>query len=374
MELNALLDQLQSDGTLHRIATNVTSQFGTVRRSYVGATILPERLVTVNQYRETKISYRSVIANNGSRYSPAQKKNGKLVGHFDVILADSDIADDFTGADYDVLIQMLTPVVGPLNASMPAMDASDQIQRWIDAAISVPLIELNEKQRWEAMVNKSVQLHGDNGYEETIQYPAYADLSINAADWTDPTVDPLDDIFKIVTAMSSRGTSVSRIIMGLPAIILMMGNAKMKARTGNVVVVNGTLTGVNGLVDVSSLNTQLGRFGLPAIEQYDLQYRTQTGAGFFLPRDAMVFVGASDSEERIDLGDGQYETIEGTLGYQAVGRGVGRSAPGRFVLVETKNDKPPRIEAQGWQTSLPVITEPELIGVVKAINVPATSK
>jgi hypothetical protein len=37
------------------------------------------------------------------------------------------------------------------------------------------------------------------------------------------------------------------------------------------------------------------------------------------------------------------------------------------VRAEHKEDKPPRIEAQGWQTSLPVITEPEAIGVLTGI-------
>jgi hypothetical protein len=32
-----------------------------------------------------------------------------------------------------------------------------------------------------------------------------------------------------------------------------------------------------------------------------------------------------------------------------------------------KDDKPPRVEAQGWETSAPVITEPEAIATITGI-------
>ena len=372
MEISQLLDQMQADGTLYRVANNPLVQFGTDTRAYLGATILPERPVRTNAYRESKIGFRTLVANHGSRYSPAQRKNGKFIGHFDVILSDSDIADEFTGEEYDTLLDLITPIVGAITPdNMPGMAAMAQVARWIDKGINLPLVEVNEVMRWQALVDKKVTLRGDNGYKEDINYPSYPDLVINAANWADPNVDPMDDFQKIATAFGARGVTVARVIMGLPAITLLMNNAKIRARIGPVVIANGgNLVQENGVIDQSQLNALFTRNNLPVPEQYNLQYRTQTGSNFFLRRDAVVVIGQSDSEERIDLGEGQFEIVPGTLGYLAVGRGVGRPTPGRYIRSEAFDNKPPRITAEGWQTSLPVITEPDLVAVLKGLNVP----
>lgn len=372
MEISQLLDQMQADGTLFRVANNPLVQFGTDTRAYLGATILPERTVRTNAYRESKIGFRTLVANHGSRYSPAQRKNGKFIGHFDVVLSDSDIADEFTGEEYDTLLDLITPIVGPIDGqSVPGMAAIAQVARWIDKGINLPLVEVNEVMRWQALVDKKVTLRGDNGYKEDINYPSYPDLTINASNWADPNVDPMDDFQKIATAFGARGVTLARVIMGLPAITLLMNNAKIRARIGPVVIANGgNLVQENGLVDASQLNALFTRNNLPVPEQYNLQYRTQVGSNFFLRRDAVVVIGTSDSEERIDLGEGQFEIVPGTLGYLAVGRGVGRPAPGRYIRSEAFDNKPPRITAEGWQTSLPVITEPDLVAVLKGLNVP----
>lgn len=373
MEIAALLDQLQTDGTLHRIATDPAVQFGTAARRYIGAEILPERRVTQNAFRENKISYRTVVANHGDRYSPAQRKGSKFVGHFDVTLADSDIADEFTGHDYDTLLQMITPLNGAIDASVPGMQAVAQINRWVDKGINLPLVELNEKMRWQAMIDKKVSLLGDNGYKEDINYPSFADLTFAAIDWTDDTKDPWDDIFKMMQAFAARGVKIARILTSLNVTQIMAKNAKVRARAGHITVVAGNITSQQGFATLAQMNAALGADGLPPIETYDLQYRTQTGSKYFLKRDVMAFIGSSDNDETLDLGDGQFETIEGTLGYLAVGRGVGQSAPGRYIRVEAKDDKPPRIDAQAWQTSLPVLTDPELIGVLTGIKKPGTN-
>jgi hypothetical protein len=83
-----------------------------------------------------------------------------------------------------------------------------------------------------------------------------------------------------------------------------------------------------------------------------------------------VIIGQSDESETIDMGEGQFEIVAGTLGYTAIGRGVGRPTPGRYIRSEAFDNKPPRINAEGWQTSLPVITQPELVGVIKGLNIP----
>jgi hypothetical protein len=43
MELADLIAQMEADGQFSQLANNRLAQFGTGRRNYVGATILPER-------------------------------------------------------------------------------------------------------------------------------------------------------------------------------------------------------------------------------------------------------------------------------------------------------------------------------------------
>jgi hypothetical protein len=56
------------------------------------------------------------------------------------------------------------------------------------------------------------------------------------------------------------------------------------------------------------------------------------------------------------------------LGYTAIGRGAGQASNGRVIRAEAFDNKPPRIEAEGWQTALPVITEPEALAVISSIS------
>lgn len=369
MELAALLDQMQADGTVVRIASNAAVQFGTANRRYLGAEILPERTVTVNAYRENQIRFRTVVANHGSRYSPSQMKNGKIVGHFDVVLSNMSIADDFDSALYDQILLALAPVQGSVRESVPAMNAVAQVERWIDRGINLPMVELNEVMRWQAIVDRVVKLRGDNGFTEDVNYPSYPELTFAAGDWTDDNIDPWDNITTMVNAMAARGVTVRRIVMGRQALTVMQKNAKVRARTGHVVMsTTGQIRGTIGMSNLRQINEALAGDGLPPIELYDLQYRTQTGGDYFLRRDVMVFIGSTDGSESIDLGDGQVETLDGTLGYVAVGRGAGRATPGRYIRVEAKEALPPSLFAEGWQASMPVIQEPEAIGILTGIG------
>ena len=110
----------------------------------------------------------------------------------------------------------------------------------------------------------------------------------------------------------------------------------------------------------------MSRERLPAIETYDLRYRTQTGETRFLSDTVMVLVATSGKDMSVDWGDVQ-RFIPDVLGYEAIGVATGRGKSGRAYYLTTQEDKPPCIIASGWQMSLPVITEPEAIVVVKAI-------
>jgi hypothetical protein len=161
---------------------------------------------------------------------------------------------------------------------------------------------------------------------------------------------------------------VSRIITSRAVLSIMAGNAKVQSRVGLATIgADGTIAMRAGRATRAAINNVMEQDGLPPIETYDLQYRTSDDTAYFLKRDVIVMLGTTGVNQEIDLGDERIELAE-VLGYTAVGRAAGQSDPGRVVRVEPKENKPPRLEGEAWQTSLPVILEPEAIGVIHTIS------
>ena len=360
MDLASLVADMVANGQFAALAGNPLAQFGP-QRQYLGATILPERMVEENVYRESSIRYRTVIANDGSRYSPAQlKASGELVGEFLVELGDQDIARQLSGRDYDALLRLLGR-----NTSMQAVDT---IVGWTDRTVNQALVERTELQRWQAIVDASVVRVGDNGYTETVSYPNPSGHRAAAAGtWSSDAYDPYADITGMVDLLADKGYTVGRIITSRTVVSILARNAKIQQRAAPVRVLSST--DVFGRVGIQEINGAFQADGLPPIETYDLLYRDQVSSGRFLASDVMVFIANTGVDPTWDLGDAaRFIPDVGVLGYTAIGRAVGQAAPGRVIRAETRTDKPPRIEAEGWQTSLPVITEPEAIAVVTGIS------
>ncbi|MEO7102866.1 MAG: major capsid protein [Gemmatimonadaceae bacterium] len=368
MDIRALVNRMSLTGEFSLIARNPLAQFGTPQRRYIGAELLPNRTVEVNNYIEEFIRYRSVIANAGTRYSPTQKKGGALVGSMQVNLAESDRASELTGRDYDALQRIL--------GRNDSFQAIAQITNFVDLTINVPLEEWLERARWQAIVSASVQLRGDNGYTEDVAYSNPAGQRAAAsATWSVGTNDPYSDVFAMVNLAASLGYSIGRIITSRNVANIMANNAKVQARTGRAVlnIGGGGVAVATGRASLGEINGTFGADGLPPIELYDLQYRTETGTSRFMPNNVMVLVAETGRDPGLDLGDTAIlapeilDRLGNTVGYTAIGRAVGQEAPGRFIRSEYFEDKPPRVWAEGWQTALPVITDPNAIFVITGI-------
>ena len=361
MDLATLVQQMNADGTVDTVARNPRAQFGRTNRQYLGATLLPERTVPENAFREESVRYRTVIANDGTRYSPAQLKEGDLIGSFLVELGNSDIARQFDSRKYDALLAYLN--------SNQSMEAIVSLTDWLDTTVNLALVEHDEAQRWQAIVDASVVRTGDNSYSETVAYsnPSGHRVAQSAA-WSTDSTDIFGDIFTMADLLASKGYTVNRMITSRSVLSIMAGNDTVKTRTG-IAVVNpsGQIQSAVGRATRDAINGILESDGLPPIETYDLQYRTNTGTSYFLKRNVFVLIATTGQDESIDFGD-QEELFPDTLGYLAIGRAAGQAAPGRVVKAFAKEDKPPRVEGQGWQTSLPVIQHPEAIGVITGIN------
>lgn len=360
-DLYTLINNMRTDGTIATIARNPAAQFGRTGRRYLGAELLPERMAEENAYREESVRYRTVISNDGTRYSPTQLKQGDLIGSMLVELAESDIAREFTSRALDGLMRLM-------NTNM-TMEGAASLTRWLDTTVNLGLIEGDEKRRWQAIVDASVVRVGDNAYSETVSYsnPAGHRAAQTAA-WSTDTTDIFENIFVMADLLASKGYTVNRMITSRNVLSIMAGNNTVKTRTGLAVVnSSGQITSAAGRATRENINGMLQADGLPAIETYDLQYRTQNTDEYFLKRDVFVLVATTGQDQTLDFGDTE-ELFPNTLGYTAIGRAAGQSGPGRVIRMEFKEDKPPRIEAEGWETSLPVVLNPEAIAVITGIT------
>ncbi len=370
MDLLALVRQMMTDGTVQTIARNPLAQFGPPARQYLGPTLLPERLVPLNSYRERNIRYRTVIANAGTRYSPTQiKDDNTFVGSMLVELGNSDIARQFDAEQYDAFIDLLQQNL--------TMDAVVQLIRWLDITVNRALLDHNEKNRWDAMLDAQVVLTGDNGFTETVALSNPAGHRVNAGGtWSSDAYDPYPDILAQVQLLTDKGYTVDRIIASRRVATILARNDKMAARTPlrvNVTVGTNQLVGTaRPLISLSDVNAIFAADGLPPIETYEQQYFDYAGAHRFLRDTSMMFVATTGRDETISQANYYQGALDlnlaNVLGYMAIGRAAGQSAPGRVIRMEPFDNKPPRIEAEGWQTSFPVILEPEAIAVINAIN------
>ena len=376
MDMSGLVAGMIEDGAFSRIVNNPMAQFGPVTRQYLGAQILPERTVPENSYTEESIRYRTVIANDGTRYSPVQLKRGLLQGNMHVVLGDSDIGSHFTSADYDAVIRLLQrsqPAMGGASPfagqDRPSMTAVQQMTNWADATLNLPLVELCEVQRWQAIVNAQVIRQGDGGYAETVGYPNPPGHRVTAAgQWSNDAYDPYSDFMAAQIFLATKGFTIGRIIASQPVIAKLQKNINIRQRLGLLSVAGGLITGLAGHASLAAINNLLNGDNLPGLEHYDLQYRTQTGSNFFLPRNVCVMIATTGRDESIDRGDLEPLLVENVLGYHGIGRAAGQSTPGRAVVVNTFGNKPPRVEGEAWQTHLPVITEPEGVYVISGIS------
>lgn len=366
MNLRELIERMMEDGGFLQLVNNPLSQFGPINQPFLGAEILPEQTVLENAYLEEGIRYRSVIANDGTRYSPAQLKQGVMTGQFQVILGESDIASEFTGQDYDALLR----IIGRLQpGSFPSMDALASLVNWVDVTLNQPLQIKNELYRWQAIVGAQVIRTGDNGYVETVNFPNPSGHRIAAGGaWSDDDYDPYPDIINMAEFLRAKGFTINRMFAGTPVSTKLQLNAKMRARIGILSIASGTTLGLPGRLDLAALNTIFQRDNLPPLEVYNGQYRTQGSSGYFLDRASLVMVCTTGRDISVIGTDQVPIPLTNTLGYLAVGRPAGQSASGRALFVESRTNKSPRIIGEAWQTTGPVITEPEAIGVLNTIT------
>lgn len=378
--LTELLAYLEQEGTLRDLLNDPTAQFGTGEVPYLGATLLPERRVEDNVFREQGIKYKTFLAQAGSYYSPAQLNTaGEIVGSFLVELGKNDQADQVTAQTYKTLMALLRDK-RPRDALLAAT-------RWFDFHILRPHLDLDEKYRWDAIIKAMVTRRGSNGYLETVDYPnppGHRPPPIPSGTVATPTgwydtsgsYDPFEDVFAVADMMSRKGYSLSRILTGSRKIPSVLGrNPVVRERTSSVTfTADGDLSARPGRATATQINGYLGEESIPPIEIYNKTYFAREGNGskeyLYIPDNVLVFIGGTQQTEVLDLGQerGVLE-LENTLGYYALGTTAQDYRPGRTTNIEERNLYPGGMYAEAVSLTLPVIMEPEAIAIL-TINPP----
>ena len=362
VDLGTFLERLIEQDRIDAVMTNEFAQFGVQPRQYVGAFLLPEDTVQQNTFRETEVMYRTVVANAGTRYSPAQIKEGGVIGgEMLVELGNSDISTRLRGDRYDDLVRYLQE-----DASM----ATQEIMDWVNSLVNMALVEYNEIKRWEALENAQVTTE-INGIEETVSYPDPTGNRVAASlDWTTDSNDPFEDILAMQSHLRDKGYTVENIITSHQVMSTLRRNEQVARRAGAVVGQADNTIQVQNL-DNEDVTGVFQQNSLPTPTVYDLNYFDEQGnSNRFMSDDVMVFTCRTDNEMEVRRSPDptQRRILRNTLGYTAIGKAAGQPEPGRAIDLAHKTNKPPRIEADGWQTSLPVLQNPEAVGVINSIT------
>lgn len=385
-----LVRELKDQSKFHQIALNPLAQFGSESRPRLGATLLPEQFKRKNQYTESQIRYRSILANDGTSYSPAQlNPGGRIQGSFDVKFGNTNQADVMDAQTYELVLELLMES-GRDNSSAD-MQAAAEILNWYQSSITDPVLDKNEKQRWDAIVTAQV-IRNVSGSLETVSYanPAGHRVNIpggtvaNPVGWyeTDGTYDPFTDLFAGRRKLAEKGYTVSRIISSFEPWYVFARNSAIFTRFSGISInASGNLSRVENTASQDRINNELRSNSLPAWETYDrvFNYRDpadpanvlsgrylgeQTDAnGTYFP---VVMVATTGRNDTIEL-TAEQEPIRlaDTLGYHGIGRVLGQPSLGRIVNIKTAEMHPGGLTAECIQEGLPVITEPEAIYIAK---------
>ncbi len=361
-----VVEDMMQQGVPEEVARNSAAQFGTPNRTYLGAQLLPERNVMENMYREEAIRFRTVVASDSPRYGGIQQRGADLYATFQVELGNSNIGANMTAQQYETLMRYLNT-----DQTQSAIIAAT---RWLDIRINRALIENKERQRWECITDAQVMRVGDNNYEELVQYadpPGHRFTP--SAPWSDPNTEIFEDIHTANQVLIDKGYMAGRLVTSRRITNLMARNNTVKARGGITVVEGSSISTAPGRATVGMLSALLSDDGLPEVETYDLQFQTQDGTKRFLRDDCMVLISTTEREDDLDLGDTNVDDLipfdrQGTIiGYHAVGKAAGQAAPGRVINMFAHTNHPPRVEAEGVATHLPVLQFPEALVVIRGI-------
>lgn len=368
-DIASLLAYLINQRQFQALLNNLLTLWGPSNRPLLGPSFLPPRLVMENEGVIERVRIRTVAAVDGTRYSPAQLADGgQLFGSVRYRLGNSDIARQFTGPDYDALVRYLN--------TNQSMQAAAMLMNLYDAAIVQALSEHDEIPIWEGIVLNHLTSRGDNGYFEYEDGPDLTGHRVAAGgNWSDATYNPYDDIDAQAQLLVDKGFERTGIRMVTTDRVrrILMSNPFTAKRAGRVLVMGGTMAETfTGSVDINDLNGVFAGLGLGEPVTYDRRISTRTGQVRAYPEGNFTMIAATGRDEEVMYNQdnpADVRIVQDALGFNGIGRPNGRAIAERATEIRAfTNEKNARIEAEGWQTTGPVILEPEAIANISNIQ------
>lgn len=364
MDIASMLERLEGEGRLASTFNDPRSQFITNNKRYLGATFLPEkRIMEDGAYREHAVKWTSIVATDSTRYSPVGLRQAARGGSVLVELGEKDAGAQIFGRELEQVRRALN------NGRLYGADSAESLlARFSVSGSLVPLLDKAEKERWEAMVDGQIIRAGDNGYGETVPLANPVGHRVNVTDEVDdPAVNPMEAVAAQLSFMAGKGYTVNRIVTSTRLLRAILNNPSTSKALYGVRDPSGEIWSGTGMATLGSLNSWMGANGYPAIEVYDGTYDTLFGRKRFLRDDAMLFVATNPvPDEAIRALSATSLLPEATsLGYYGIGIAENQSEPGRVVIADYYDrDRGARISVKGWETSAPVILQPESLSTL----------
>lgn len=363
-DINTLLLQLSDKGAFDGLANNPQLQFTADGQELLFSSLMPERLVDRNEFKEDGIRFKTLMANDSTRYSPPVKRGNAILSSTVVSLADSDIAAELTMQAYESFIRTLTA---------SPMQAVANLLRFFETGVAMPLAILREKYRADIFDKGYIERRGANDFYELVKVPEITGHRITVLDWANPATSILGSLKSIKRMLNNKGYQITQMITTSDVVEDYMVTNNEIRQYGLMVINSAPGGGGQQTIALPTMSEQqivlsaLAANSLPSPTVYDHGYDTLGGSDIgykkFLNKKVILVCNSGRSQD-MDMGDNTNLVLPNTLGYTAIGVTTGQLQPGVRTKVTNYDGKDARIEAYGWQTAFPVLQDPEAYVVI----------
>jgi hypothetical protein len=365
--ITALIRELEENQAFAISANDPTLQFENGGQNLLFSSVLPERQVAQNSYRDWGIRFKTMIANDATRYSPPQIKNGMLIGSVQVEMGEADAAGAMDMQFYEHFLQTLD--------RGSSQEGAFQLLRFFENTVSRPLAILRERHRVDAVCQGYVERRGANNFYERVDFPkpaghrATVPSGTTAAPtgWYDPDHDILGTLKMFKKMLAKKGYRISRIITTEDILSdCIIPNNAIRAYGVMTVTAPGGNQGfeLQTRPEAQAMINAFAAIQVPVPVTYDAGYSDQLGWQPFMKNKFVILCQTGrQAEVRID-GEEPALLLPNTIGYYGIGVATGQLAPGVRYKVDSKDGKDANIYAEGWMSGFPIIQDPEAFAVL----------
>ena len=365
-DIASLLDYLRDQREFETLTNSLLTAWGPADQPLLSADLLPPRPLEDNAGTIEEVYYRTVVAQDGTRHSPAQiVDGGEIWGKIHYSLGNSDIARQLIGPDYEGVLRMLGRGQG--------LAAAARVIGIFDQYIIQAMAWHDEIANWQALLKNRIQGRGNNGWFEYENGPTLAGHFVAAGDdWTDPDYDPWTEIIARINFLASLGYQRSGIRIYTTDKIMQTLAANPNTALRLYAPFPNNITPIIGIITVDDVVAVFRKLGVQAPIINDQHVLTKTGQMRSFEEGNMFFAATTSRTEEVlyNVDDpSQFQLVRGNLGFNGIGKANMQTSTGRRTATRSyENQKDARIEFEGWQSTGPIILEPTARTVISGIE------